>query len=71
MAILRYKEVKKMSDKELSSQKLELNKEVLRLNSQVASGTTPENPGKIKEIKRTLARIETFENIKGGNKQKT
>jgi len=71
MAILRYKEVKKMSDKELSSQKLELNKEVLRLNSQVASGTTPENPGKIKEIKRTLARIETFENIKGGSKQKT
>ena len=70
MAILRYKEIKKLSDKELSSKKLELEKERIRLNSQVASGSTPENPGNIREIKRALARIETFENITGGTKQK-
>ncbi len=65
MAILRYKEIEKLSDKEISSKKLELEKELMRSQSQVASGTSPENPGKIKEIKRTLARIKTK---MGGNK---
>ena len=59
MAILRYKEIEKLSDKEISSKKLELEKELMRSRSQVASGTAPENPGKIREIKRTLARIKT------------
>jgi ribosomal protein L29 len=37
----------------------------------VASGTKPDNPGKIKEIKRTIARILTvLHEREGGKKQK-
>ena len=67
MAILRYSDAKKLSSKELASKKLELQRELMRLKSQVISGTAPENPGKIKEIKRTLARIAT---LNGGRNTK-
>ncbi len=67
MAILRYKDIQKLSKKELSGKKLELKKELMRLRSQSASGTSPENPGRISEIRRTLARIST---IKNGGSQK-
>ena len=70
MALLRYKDALKLSEKELANQKLELEKEQMRLNSQVASGTAPENPGRIKEIRRTLARIKMIENQKGGSKSR-
>ena len=60
MAILRPNEIKKLSEKEIADKELELKKELMRYKSQVAVGTQPENPGKIGEIKRTLARIKTI-----------
>ena len=60
MAILRFKDAQKLSEKELTQKKAELRKDLMRLKSQAASGTAPENPGKIKEIKRTIARILTI-----------
>ncbi len=70
MAILRMKEARKLSKKELSDKLEELQKEMMKLNGQVASGATPENPGRIKEIKRTIARIMLTRNeIKEVNKK--
>lgn len=66
MAILRAKEIKKLAPKELASKVEDLKKELMKLNSQVASRTPPENPGRIRAIKRTLARINT---IKGSEVQ--
>lgn len=66
MVILRYKDIKKLSEKDKANKKKELNKELMRLKSQVASGSAPENPGRIRGIRRTLAKILTFENMKGG-----
>ena len=57
MAIIRVKEARKLSSKEIDSKIEELRKEILKLNSQVSAGATPENPGRIKEIRRTIARL--------------
>ncbi len=57
MAILRVKDIKKMGAKEIGEKKLELEKELMKLRSQVASGTPPENPGRVRAIRRTLATL--------------
>lgn len=57
MAILRNKEIKSMNKEQLNQKMLELNKELIKYKSQVAMGTLPENPGRIRSIKKTIARI--------------
>ena len=37
-----------------------LRKELMKLKAQVATRTRPENPGRVKEIRRTIARIHTI-----------
>lgn len=64
MAILRSDEIRDMDSKELDEKVAELRNELLRERSKVASGGAPENPGRIKEIKRTIARILTIENMR-------
>jgi large subunit ribosomal protein L29 len=66
MAILKAKEIREMDEKTISSKLVELKNELISLNAQVAMGTAPENPGKIGEIKRTIARILTIQNQKEG-----
>lgn len=41
---------------------VELKKELLKMNSQIAVGTTPESPGRVKQIKKEIARILTIMN---------
>lgn len=60
MAILRSKDIRKMSEKELADKELDLKKELMKLKAQVASGTPPESPGRVRAIRRTLARINTL-----------
>ena len=58
MAILKSKKMREMSEKELEEKlnemKLELSKE--RASSEVG---TAKNPGRMKELRRTIARIKT------------
>lgn len=60
MAILRPKDIRKLKpeelDKRLSELQLELSKE--RANISVGASTT--SPGRIREIKKTIARIKTI-----------
>ncbi len=65
MVILKYKDIKKLNSKDLESKFEDLKKELIKSKSQISGGSAPENPGKIKEIKRTIARILTYKN-KGG-----
>jgi len=60
MVIIRSKEIrgKKMKAREASM--IDLKRELAKLNSQKASGRIPENSGKIREIRRTVARILTI-----------
>ncbi len=59
-----------MGANELKEKTLELEKELMKLRAQVASGTPPENPGRMGEIKKTLARIITIKNEKEVSKKK-
>lgn len=61
---MKIKELRKMDKKVLETKIVELNKDLMKLNSQVATGTTPENPGRIRSIKKTIARIYTLKNEK-------
>ena len=57
MAILKKTELKQLN-KQTAEEKLnELRKELMKANSQIAMGTMPENPGRIREIKRTIAKL--------------
>jgi large subunit ribosomal protein L29 len=53
----------------LEKQQKELNMELMKLNSQRASGTVPKNPGQIKNARKTIARILTILSRK--SKEKT
>ncbi len=59
MAIIKKKQLKQMSDSDLSTRLGELRLEMAKERGQIAIGGTPSNPGRIKEIKRTIARILT------------
>jgi len=72
MAILRASDVAKMPSNDRLAKITELRKELIKLKSQRATGANIESPGKIRAIKRTIARILTFETqqkLTGGKKQ--
>jgi len=56
MAILRKKEIKNMAVQELQDKLKDLKMELMKLNAQRA---TRQSSGKIREVKRTIARIYT------------
>ncbi len=68
MVILRSEEIRDMSDEEMDEKVFELRSELLRERSKIASGGVADNPGRIKEIRRTIARILTIKTEKGGAK---
>lgn len=51
------RELKRMSKVELESKLVELKKELMKQNAQVAAGTIPKNPGLIKQTKKEIARV--------------
>jgi len=53
----RIKELKQTSQNELKSKLEQLKKDLMKANAQISTGTPPENPGKEKVIKKTIARI--------------
>jgi large subunit ribosomal protein L29 len=62
LPILRKREMKQMLPDERSKKLKELAAELTRLRTTVASGGVVENPSRIREIKKTIARILTMEN---------
>lgn len=64
MVILRTDEIMDLSLSEMEEKISELKNELLKERSKIASGGVPENPGKIKEIRRTIARIQTLKRHK-------
>ncbi len=68
MAIYKIKELRAMGGEELDDKLQQLNTELSKEKSAVASGTKPENPGKIKEMRKTVARIKTIKKERGVTK---
>jgi ribosomal protein L29 len=55
---MKQKEIFVLPTDELLKRKEDARFELMKLNSQVATGTTPKSPGQIRLLRRTLARIE-------------
>ena len=71
---MRAKELRAINELDLENKIIELKKELMKINSQIAIGTVPKSPGKVKEMKRTIAKILTIKNDKtskqkGGSKK--
>ena len=61
MAILRASEIRAMTLEERADELEALNSEIVRERALTSAGGTPENPGRIGEIRRTIARIMTIQ----------
>ena len=72
MAIIRIKDVRKMSDKDLDKKLNEFRLELTKERASIAIGASATSPGRIREIRRAIARIKTVksENHNTGNKTK-
>ncbi len=60
-----------MNKQELDNKLFELKKDLIKINAQIAAGTVPENPGNVKNVKKTVARILTIMNERKEAKEKT
>ena len=62
MAILRKREMKQMLPEERRKKISDLRAELTTIRTSVKSGGTVENPSRVKELRRTVARLLTAEN---------
>jgi large subunit ribosomal protein L29 len=60
--ILRLKDIKDMSAEERAKKVSELRTELARLKTMIKAGGAVENPARIRELRKTVARILTIEN---------
>jgi len=61
MAILHPEEIRDMTAAEREVELEELETELLNLKALQAAGGIPENPGRLKSIRRTIARVKTIQ----------
>ena len=57
---MKIKDLRSMSKEDLNVKLIELRKELIKHNAQIATGTTPKSPGQVKQTKKTIARILTI-----------
>jgi large subunit ribosomal protein L29 len=62
MPIIKVKEIREMSPEERAKKLQEFRTELVRLKTMVKAGGAVENPARIKELRRAIARILTIEN---------
>lgn len=62
MPILRVKEIRDMSGEDRKKRLSELQTELVRLKTMIKAGGSIENPGRVRLLRKTIARILTIEN---------
>jgi len=67
---MKAKEIRSTDKNTLNEKILELKKELVKINAQVAIGTALKNSGQVRKIKKTMARILTIEKEIGNVKPK-
>ncbi|MEF8779552.1 MAG: 50S ribosomal protein L29 [Haloferacaceae archaeon] len=65
MAILYPEEIRDMTPAEREVELEELETELLNVRAQQATGAQLENPGRLRELRRTIARIKTIQREEG------
>lgn len=69
MAILKMRKMREMGEKELDERLKELRTELSKEKGASEVGGTVKNPGRIKEIRKTIARILSIKQSKKGGKK--
>jgi large subunit ribosomal protein L29 len=62
MAILKTSEIRDMGKDEMQEKLTDLKKEIIEEQGQIETGGFADNPGRLKEMRRTIARIKTVLN---------
>lgn len=57
---MKIKEIRALSNEDMVAKVAELRKELIKLNAQVATGTTLKSPGQVKQTKKTIAKLLTI-----------
>ena len=70
MAILKSKDIRSMKDADVEKQLKDLRNDLLKQRAITATGGAPESPGRIRELRRTIARILTIQKEKEKEKAK-
>ncbi len=65
MAIIRKKDMKKMEEKELEKKLSEMRLELAKQKASIKIGATVTSPGRIREVRKTIARGLTIKNERG------
>ena len=60
IAIAETKDLRVIDNQELELKVVELKKELIKLNAQIATGSNPKNPKQVRDIKKTVAKILTI-----------
>ncbi len=68
MAIISKSDFKQMNETQLNEKLSDLKKELMKINTQISTGTVPENPGRVSEVKKTISRIITALSMKKNQK---
>ncbi len=71
MPIIRLREVTEMDSAERNKKLSELRAELSRLRTMISAGGAVENPARIRELRRAIARILTIENQQKNKQKKT
>jgi len=70
MPILRLKDIRAMSSEDRRKKLTELRTELVRLRTMIKAGGSVENPARIRELRKAIARILTIENEQKGSAEK-
>jgi len=70
LPILRLKDIRAMSSDERRKKLDELKTELVRLKTMIKAGGSIDNPSRVRELRKTIARILTIESEKTPSKEK-
>lgn len=70
MSIFRMEELRKMGEQERQEELESLMKDLLHERGMIATGGAPDNPGRVGEIRKAIARIKTVRGEKGREEEK-
>ena len=59
---MKIKEIRKLKPEEYSKKLADAKRELMILQGQAKTGTPPKNPGMIRKLRRTIARMQTVRN---------
>lgn len=64
---MKYKQLLALADEDREKKMLDTKKELMKLNAQVLTGTTPKSPGQISQLKKIMAKLTAIKKLKEKN----